>query len=74
MGKKSPAPPPAPDYATLAIKQGEANLAAAKQSAYMSNPNIYTPTGTQTVSWTKTPTVDTDAYNKAAAHHPAHPC
>ena len=65
MGKKSPAPPPAPDYTTLAIKQGEANLAAAKQSAYMSNPNIYTPTGTQTVSWTKTPTVDTDAYNKA---------
>jgi hypothetical protein len=65
MGKKSPAPPPAPDYATLAIKQGEANMAAARQSAYMSNPNIYTPTGTQTVSWTKTPTVDTDAYNKA---------
>ena len=65
MGKKSPAPPPAPDYATLAIKQGEANLAAAKQSAYMSNPNIYTPPGTQTVTRTKTPTVDTDAYNKA---------
>ena len=65
MGKKSPAPPPAPDYTTLAIKQGEANLAAAKQSAYMSNPNIYTPQGTQTVTWTKTPTVDTDAYNKA---------
>ena len=65
MGKKSPAPPPAPDYATLAIKQGEANLAAAKQSAYMSNPNIYTPYGTQTVEWTKTPTVDKDAYNKA---------
>jgi len=67
MGKKSPAPPPAPDYATLAIKQGEANLAAAKQSAYMSNPNIYSPTGSQTVSWTKTPTVDTEAYNKALA-------
>jgi hypothetical protein len=65
MGKKSPAPPPAPDYTTLAIKQGEANLAAAKQSAYMSNPNVYSPTGTQTVTWTKTPTVDTDAYNKA---------
>ena len=65
MGKKSPAPPPAPDYTTLAIKQGEANLAAAKQSAYMSNPNVYTPYGTQTVEWTKTPTVDTDAYNKA---------
>lgn len=65
MGKKSPAPPPAPDYATLAVKQGEANLAAAKQSAYMSNPNIYGPTGSQEVTWTKTPTVDTDAYNKA---------
>jgi hypothetical protein len=65
MGKKSPAPPPAPDYATLAIKQGEANLAAAKQSAYMSNPNIYGPTGSQTVTWTKTPQVDTDAYQKA---------
>lgn len=65
MGKKSPAPPPAPDYATLAIKQGEANLAAAKQSAYMSNPNIYGPTGSQVVSWTKTPQVDTDAYQKA---------
>ena len=65
MGKKSPAPPPAPDYTTLAIKQGEANLAAAKQSAYMSNPNIYGPTGSQTVTWQKTPTVDTDAYNKA---------
>ena len=65
MGKRSPAPPPAPDYTTLAIKQGEANLAAAKQSAYMSNPNIYGPTGSQVVTWTKTPTVDTDAYNKA---------
>jgi len=65
MGKKSPAPPPAPDYATLAIKQGEANMAAARQSAYMSNPNIYTPQGTQTVTWTKTPQVDTDAYQKA---------
>jgi hypothetical protein len=65
MGKKSPAPPPAPDYTTLAIKQGEANLAAAKQSAYMSNPNIYGPTGSQTVTWTKNATIDTDAYNKA---------
>lgn len=71
MGKKSPAPPPAPDYTTLAIKQGEANLAAAKQSAYMSNPNIYGPTGSQTVTWTKTPTVDTDAYNKAMEQYRA---
>jgi hypothetical protein len=40
-------------------------MAAAKQSAYMSNPNIYGPTGSQVVTWQKTPTVDTDAYNKA---------
>jgi hypothetical protein len=65
MGKKSPAPPPAPDYAALARQQGAENLAAAKQSAYMSNPNIYGPTGSQTVTWQKTPTVDKDAYNKA---------
>jgi len=65
MGKKSPAPPPAPDYAALARQQGAENLAAAKQSAYMSNPNIYGPTGSQTVTWQRTPTVDTDAYNKA---------
>jgi hypothetical protein len=31
----------------------------------MSNPNIYGPTGSQTVTWQKTPTVDRDAYNKA---------
>jgi hypothetical protein len=65
MGKKSPAPPPAPDYAALARQQGAENLAAAKQSAYMSNPNIYGPTGSQTVTWQRTPTVDRDAYNKA---------
>lgn len=65
MGKKSPAPPPAPDYAALARQQGAENLAAAKQSAYMSNPNIYGPTGSQTVTWQRTPTVDKDAYNKA---------
>jgi len=40
-------------------------MAAAKQSAYMSNPNIFGPTGSQTVTWTKNATVDTDAYNKA---------
>ena len=40
-------------------------MAAAKQSAYMSNPNIDAPTGSQRVTWTKSPTVDTDAYNKA---------
>jgi hypothetical protein len=35
----------------------------------MSNPNIYSPTGTQTVTWEKTRTTDTDAYNKAMAEY-----
>lgn len=49
MGKKS-APPP-PDYAAAAREQGAANKEAALQTAVLSNPNIYTPYGSQTVSW-----------------------
>jgi hypothetical protein len=49
MGKRSPAPPPAPDYAALAKQQGQENLEAAKTSAILSNPNIITPYGRQQV-------------------------
>jgi hypothetical protein len=65
MGKSSPKPPATPDYAGAAVAQGAANLEAAKQSAYMSNPNIYTPLGSQQVTWNKQSTVDQTAYNKA---------
>ncbi len=65
MGKRSPAPPPAPDYAALARQQGAANVEAARTSAYMSNPNVYTPYGTQTVTWSRTPNFDEAAYQKA---------
>ena len=65
MGKSSPKPPATPDYTASAIAQGAANLEAAKQSAYMSNPNIYTPLGSQQVTWNKQSTVDQTAYNKA---------
>ena len=65
MGKSSPKPPATPDYTASAIAQGAANLEAAKQSAYMSNPNIYTPLGSQKVTWNKQSTVDQTAYNKA---------
>ena len=50
MGKSFNAPP-APDYAGAAQQQGAANLAAARSTAMLSNPNVYTPFGSQTVSY-----------------------
>ena len=51
MGKKTPAPPPAPDYSGAAQAQGQANLKAGLQTAGISNPNIISPYGNQTVTW-----------------------
>lgn len=51
MGKKTPKPPPAPDYAAAAQAQGQANLRAGLQTAGISNPNIISPYGNQTVTW-----------------------
>jgi hypothetical protein len=51
MGKKTPAPPPAPDYSAAAQAQGQANLQAGLQTAGISNPNIISPYGNQTVTW-----------------------
>jgi hypothetical protein len=51
MGKKAPAPPPAPDYKGAAVEQGIANLESARATARLSNPNTYTPYGTQIVSY-----------------------
>ena len=56
MGKKTPAPPPAPDYAAAATAQGVANKGAALQGSYLSNPNIISPYGNQNVTWTTDPT------------------
>jgi hypothetical protein len=64
MGKKSPKPPPAPDYAAAAQAQGQANLDAARLTARISNPNIDTPYGGQRVSFGRKVT-DEAAYNKA---------
>ena len=50
MGKKA-APPPTPDYAGAAREQGAANVEAARATARLSNPNTYTPYGTQLVSY-----------------------
>jgi len=48
---KPPSPSPAPDYTGAAIAQGAANVDAARASAKLSNPNIYSPYGTQLVSY-----------------------
>lgn len=49
MGK--PSPPPAPDYRGAAIEQGKAEQAASRQTAVLSNPNIISPYGSQTVTY-----------------------
>jgi hypothetical protein len=66
MSKKSPAPPPAPDYAGAAQQQGVANLEAARLTARLSNPNIRTPLGGQRVSWGRSQ-FDQRAYDAAMA-------
>jgi hypothetical protein len=50
MGKKVAAPT-TPDYAGAAVAQGAANLDAARATAKLSNPNMYTPYGTSLVSY-----------------------
>ena len=69
MGKSSAAPP-APDYLGAAKQQGQDNLAAAKQSNIMSNPNMYTPFGNQTVQYSN-PTFDQSGYDTALAKYNA---
>ena len=47
----APTPPPAPDYTGAAKAQGAANVETARASAKLSNPNVYSPYGTQLVSY-----------------------
>ena len=51
MGKSTPAAPPPPDYRGAAIAQGAANVDAARVQSKLSNPNTYTPYGTQLISY-----------------------
>ena len=69
MGKSASAPP-APDYVGAAKQQGQDNLSAAKQSNLMNNPNMYTPFGNQTVSYSS-PTFDQSGYETALAKYNA---
>jgi hypothetical protein len=51
MGKDAPSPPPAPDYVGAAKQQGIENLEAARATAKLGNPNVYSPYGNQTVTY-----------------------
>ena len=51
MGKKTPKPPAPIDYTAAATAQGQANLASALQSSYLSNPNIINPYGSSTTTF-----------------------
>ena len=51
MGKSAPAAPAAPDYKQAAIDQGAANVETARVQSKLNNPNVYTPYGTQLVSY-----------------------
>jgi hypothetical protein len=67
MGK-SVATPPVPDYKEIAKEQGAQNLVAAQQGSRLSNPNMFTPFGTQTVTYSS-PTFDEARYNADLAKY-----
>ena len=70
MGKSTPPAPAAPDYAAAATAQGAANQAGAQQTATLSNPNIISPYGNQTVSYGNTaPVVDQAGYDQAMKNY-----
>ncbi len=48
---KKPGSPPVPDFNAAIQAQSEANQKAARQSAQLSNPNVTTPYGSQTVTF-----------------------
>jgi len=66
--KDSPSPPATPDYAAAAKAQGAANVDTAKMQGIMSNPNINTPYGSQTVTW-GTPSFNQAGYDAAMAKY-----
>lgn len=60
-----PSQPAAPDYAGAATAQGQANIDAARLSARLSNPNVISPYGNQTVTFGGPTTFDQSGYDAA---------
>ena len=70
MGKSSAPPPPAaPNYTAAAQQQGTANLDAARQTAVLSNPNIISPYGNQTVTYNQSKKIDQAGYDQAMQNY-----
>jgi len=68
--KDSPSAPATPDYAGAAQAQGAANVETARAQGRMNNPNVYTPYGSQTVTWgSGTPQFDETGFNRAQADY-----
>ena len=67
MGK-SVSTPPVPDYMALAKQQGQENLKAAETTSRLSNPNMVTPFGTQTITYSN-PVFDEARYNADLANY-----
>ncbi len=66
MGAKTPPPP---DYKGAAEAQGQANVDAARASSKLSNPNVYTPYGSQTVEYGVGGTFDQAGYDQALQNY-----
>lgn len=65
MGKDA-STPSTPDYAGAAQAQGAANVETARAQGRMNNPNVYTPYGSQTVTWGQgTPQFNQAGYDQA---------
>jgi hypothetical protein len=62
-----PKAPATPDFAGAATAQGQANIDAARLSARLSNPNIISPYGNQTVTFGGPTTFDQSGYDAAMA-------
>jgi len=54
FGGSQPAAPAVPDYAGAAAAQGAANKETAIAQGYINNPNVYTPAGSQLVTFNPT--------------------
>ena len=67
MGK-SVSTPPVPDYMAAAKEQGQQNILAAQTGSRLSNPNMITPFGTQTISY-GAPITDQARYDAALADY-----
>lgn len=69
MGKDT-STPPTPDYVGAAQAQGAANEQTARVQGRMNNPNVYTPYGSQTVTWgSGSPVFNESAYNQAMTNY-----